>query len=81
MTSSQNGPSSLETPCFKWSRRKFLMNLATGAVAGSFISRFASAEAEAGSKRPNVLIILADDLGWGDVSLHGCRDVATRHWR
>ena len=29
------------------------------------------------SKRPNVLVILADDLGYGDVGFHGCRDIPT----
>src|SRR5262245_22535286 len=29
--------------------------------------------------RPSVLVILADDLGYADISLHGCREVATPH--
>jgi arylsulfatase A-like enzyme len=26
---------------------------------------------------PSVIVILADDLGWGDVGFHGCKDVPT----
>jgi arylsulfatase A-like enzyme len=29
--------------------------------------------------RPNVLVILADDQGWGDLGINGNRDVATPH--
>lgn len=29
--------------------------------------------------RPNLVLILADDLGWGDLSLNGASDIATPH--
>lgn len=29
------------------------------------------------TKQPNMVVILADDQGWGDLSLHGNRDLKT----
>ncbi len=54
-------------------RREFLGTaVATTAIAGA--GRMASA---APAKRPNVLFILADDLGYGDLSCYGRPDYAT----
>ena len=36
----------------------------------------ASSHAQAG-ERPNILIILADDLGYADVGFHGCKEIPT----
>ena len=46
----------------------FLLTLATCALHGG---------ASAGGQRPNVIIILADDLGYADVGVHGCKDIPT----
>ena len=55
------------------SRREFIGTaVATAAVAGA--GRTASA---APAKRPNVLFILADDLGYGDLSCYGRPDYRT----
>jgi len=54
-------------------RREFISTaVATAAVAGA--SRMA---ASAPPKRPNVLFILADDLGYGDLSCYGRPDYQT----
>lgn len=31
----------------------------------------------AAPRRPNIVVILADDMGWGDASMNGCPDIAT----
>src|SRR5437868_3994838 len=33
----------------------------------------------AAEKRPNVLIIVGDDMGYADIGVHGCKDIPTPH--
>ena len=51
------------------SRRSFLAS-----TAG-----FAAYAQQAPKKYPNVVIILADDQGWGDLSIHGNTNLSTPH--
>ncbi|MBM4032318.1 MAG: sulfatase [Planctomycetes bacterium] len=56
-------------------RRGFLATLAAGLAAG----RLRAAEAEGKPRKPNVLVIVADDLGYADIGVHGCKDIPTPH--
>ncbi|MBM4028323.1 MAG: arylsulfatase, partial [Planctomycetes bacterium] len=62
-------------------RRQFLARVgqvvAGSALGASVLTRVALAGQKGG--RPNVLIILADDQGWGDLSVHGNTNLRTPH--
>jgi len=40
---------------------------------------FAHIASAADARKPNVIVIVADDLGYGDVSVQGCEEFATPH--
>ncbi len=48
-------------------------------LVAALLSRGASAADQTLKRRPNVVIILADDQGWGDLSVHGNEQLSTPH--
>lgn len=72
--STRRGPSGFD-------RREFLAYTAAGA-AGLLLPDWLRAQtapspgAAAGAK-PNIIIIVADDLGYADIGVHGCKDIPT----
>jgi arylsulfatase A-like enzyme len=58
--------------------RWFMTALAIGAILTSSASNVHAQERVKGSrKRPNILIILADDMGYADAGFQGCKDIPT----
>jgi len=48
-------------------------------LAPLFMLFAAAANLAAAADKPNFLIIYADDLGWGETSIQGCKDIQTPH--
>src|SRR5437868_6257381 len=57
------------------SRRRFVQTTAAGSLALAGMGRGRSASAQ--SAKPNIVFILADDLGFADLSCYGQRDYTT----
>uniref|UniRef100_A0A8D8LMK3 Arylsulfatase B n=1 Tax=Cacopsylla melanoneura TaxID=428564 RepID=A0A8D8LMK3_9HEMI len=53
-----------------WARKYFFTITCTLLIHDAFVN-------SAGSSKPHIIIILADDLGWNDVSFHGSSQIPT----
>jgi len=51
--------------------RLFSFSLLAALLAGSSIA--------AEARKPNILIIVGDDMGYADIGVHGCKDIPTPH--
>jgi arylsulfatase A-like enzyme len=62
-------------------RRQFIARTGRVALGAALSTALPAHAARAGEKRarPNILIILADDQGWGDLSVHGNANLQTPH--
>jgi arylsulfatase A-like enzyme len=43
------------------------------------VALVAAASEAAAQRKPNILVIVGDDMGYGDIGVHGARDLATPH--
>jgi arylsulfatase A-like enzyme len=60
-------------------RLRSYLSLALIAGSGFTIVPLPAGAAAPSSARPNILLIVGDDMGYADVGFHGCKDIPTPH--
>ena len=75
MNSSRIGRSRTNNDGRRIERRTFLSVVGAGGAA--LLTRGLNAEQRTLARKPNVIIIVADDLGYADVGFNGCTDIPT----
>jgi arylsulfatase A-like enzyme len=76
-TSNQPGAWEGNVVTVDYTRRKLLRTAATGSAALTLAAAAGPSQAQTPVRRPNIVFILADDMGYADVSCYGRRDLAT----
>src|SRR5262249_33658178 len=55
------------------------LRVAVLAAATAFAFLAANLATAADAKRPNIVFIVGDDMGYADIGVHGCKDIPTPH--
>lgn len=64
---------------FQESRRKFITTIAGAASFAVLVKTHRSELSSAPKRLPNVLLIVADDLGYAELGVQGCKDIPTQN--
>ncbi|MFA4016929.1 MAG: hypothetical protein RUDDFDWM_002041, partial [Candidatus Fervidibacterota bacterium] len=63
----------VKMPNRKLSRRAFL----SGGVGGFLAWELVGKKAISAEEKPNIVVIIVDDMGYADVGFNGCQDIPT----